>query len=203
MNFICIQYFEEEITMYIARVGGSLLLCGLLAVGAAAQMGSTKADSSKLDTADRQFVTKAAEGGMAEVELGKLAVDKGSSEDVKKFGQRMVNDHTKANDQLKEVARKEDVKLPDELSAKDRATKAHLEKLSGASFDRAYMSDMVRDHEKDVAEFSRESKMAKDPEVKNFASQTLPTLRDHLKNARSVASQTGAQASAKSPTGSK
>ncbi len=189
--------------MYIARVGGSLLLCGLLAVGAAAQMGSTKADSSKLDTADRQFVTKAAEGGMAEVELGKLAVDKGSSEDVKKFGQRMVNDHTKANDQLKEVARKEDVKLPDELSAKDRATKAHLEKLSGASFDRAYMSDMVRDHEKDVAEFSRESKMAKDPEVKNFASQTLPTLRDHLKNARSVASQTGAQASAKSPTGSK
>ncbi|MGH9528695.1 MAG: DUF4142 domain-containing protein [Terriglobales bacterium] len=132
---------------------------------------------------------------MAEVEFGKLATDRASSEDVKKFGQRMVDDHTKANDKLKQVAKNEGITLPDDLNAKDKATKARLEKLSGKQFDRAYMNDMVKDHIQDVAEFNRESKMAKDPDVKNFASQTLPTLQDHLKDARSVDAEMGARAS--------
>ena len=129
------------------------------------------------------------------MELGKLAADKASNEDVKKFGQRMVDDHTKANDKLKQIASSKSVNVPDELNAKDKATKSRLEKLSGAQFDRAYMNDMVKDHVEDVAEFNRESKVAKDPDVKSFASETLPTLEDHLKNARSVAAQMGAQAS--------
>jgi putative membrane protein len=101
----------------------------------------------------------------------------------------------KANDELKQIAGSKGVTVPDDLSAKNKATKTRLEKLAGAEFDRAYMSDMVKDHIEDVSEFSRESKIAKDVDVKNFASQTLPTLQDHLKNARGLASQMGARAS--------
>ena len=144
-------------------------------------------ENASLDATDRTFVKKAAEGGLAEVEIGQLATQKASSDEVKKFGQRMVDDHTKANDQLKQVASTLGVTLPDKLSAKDEATKDRLSKLSGAQFDRAYMKDMVRDHTKDVTEFRQESKAAKNPEVKNFASQTLPTLEDHLKEAKSIA----------------
>jgi putative membrane protein len=87
------------------------------------------------------------------------------------------------------VAAEEGVNIPDKLNAKDEATKHRLDKLSGAAFDRAYMADMVRDHTKDVSEFRTEGKMAKDPAVKNFASQTLPTLEEHLKQAKTVDSQ--------------
>ena len=107
--------------------------------------------------------------------------------EVKQFGQRMVDDHSKANEKLKQVASDEGVTVPDKLSAKDAATKARLEKLSGKAFDRAYMHDMVLDHTKDVSEFRMESKNAKDPAVKNFATETLPTLESHLKDAKSIA----------------
>jgi putative membrane protein len=155
--------------------------------------GNSASSSGKLAPADRQFIKKAAEGGLAEVQLGQLATEKADSQDVKQFGQRMVDDHTKANDQLKQVASQKGVTVPDKLSAKDAATKARLEKLSGKAFDRAYMRDMVIDHTKDVSEFRMESKNAKDPDVKNFASQTLPTLQDHLKEAKSIAPKTGAK----------
>jgi putative membrane protein len=161
---------------------------------------SSGTSSAKLAPTDRQFIKKAAEGGLAEVELGKLASEKAESSDVKQFGQRMVDDHTKANDQLKQVASEKGVTVPDKLSAKDAATKARLEKLSGKAFDRAYMRDMVTDHTKDVSEFRMESKNAKDPDVKNFASQTLPTLKDHLKEAKSIAPKTGAKTAAPSGT---
>lgn len=127
---------------------------------------------------------------MAEVELGKLAAERASSPDVKQFGQRMVDDHTKANDQLKQVASEKGVTVPDKLSAKDEATKDRLEKLSGEQFDHAYMRNMVTDHTKDVSEFRTEAKAAKDPAVKDFAQQTLPTLEDHLKQAKSIAPKT-------------
>lgn len=143
--------------------------------------------SAGTTTADTTFMKKAARGGIAEVELGKLATEKASSVEVKKFGQRMVDDHSKANDRLKEVAAKEHIDLPTEPSAKDKATKARLEKLSGEQFDRAYMTDMVKDHKTDVAEFAQESKNAKDPAVKSFAQETLPTLREHLKEAEKIA----------------
>ena len=146
-----------------------------------------KNSGSQLNAVDRHFMRKAGEGGLAEVELGKLATEKGQSDEVKKFGQRMVDDHSKANDQLKQLAESKGVTLPSSLSAKDKSTKAKLEKLSGEQFDRAYMNDMVQDHTKDVSEFQRASTQAKDSDVKSFASQTLPTLQDHLKEARSIA----------------
>ena len=152
--------------------------------------------SHKLTTADRQFVKKAAQGGLAEVQLGQLATEKAASPEVKQFGQRMVDDHTKANDQLKQVASEEGVTVPDQLDAKDAATKARLEKLSGKAFDRAYMHDMVMDHTKDVSEFRMESKNASDPAVKNFAKETLPVLESHLKEAKSIAPKTGAKTTA-------
>ena len=129
---------------------------------------------------DTKFVQTAASGGMAEVKLGQLAVDKGSSDFVKQFGQKMVDDHTKANDDLKSVAQKDNITLPTGLMPKDQATYDRLSKLSGAAFDSAYIKDMTMDHKKDVADFTKESASGKNPDVKDFATRTLPTLKTHL-----------------------
>ncbi len=149
--------------------------------------GAKGASSSQVAASDRKFVREAAQGGMAEVEFGKLATEKASSDEVKKFGQRMVDDHTKAGDELKQVASEKGIVLPQHLSAKDKLTKERLSKLSGAQFDRAYMSDMVKDHTQDVAEFQHEANSGTDSAVKDFAAKTLPTLQDHLREAKQIA----------------
>jgi putative membrane protein len=153
---------------------------------------SDKSASGTVPAADKAFMTKAAEGGLAEVQLGQLAADKASSNDVKDFGKQMSDDHGKANDQLKSIAAQKGVTLPSDLNAKDKAEKDRLSKLSGEQFDKAYMQAMVKDHMKDVSEFKRESTTAKDTDVKNFASQTLPTLESHLEKAKTVAGSVGA-----------
>lgn len=158
-------------------------------------MSKDKTSPAGLTMADETFMKKAAAGGMAEVELGQLATQKASTDQVKQFGQRMVDDHTKANQQLEQLAQQDHVNLPKQPGMKDRATKAQLEKLSGKEFDQAYMSDMVKDHKKDVADFERESKNAKDPAVKSFAQQTLPTLREHLNQAQQIAPAANTQTS--------
>lgn len=144
-------------------------------------------------TADRKFMDKAAQGGMAEVELGQLAEQNGQSSQVKAFGKRMVDDHSKANDQLKQLAEQKGVALPTGLDAKDQATKTELSKLHGAAFDKAYMKDMVMDHKKDIAEFEHASKTAHDPALKSWAGETLPTLQSHLQEAEKI---TGSSTSA-------
>jgi putative membrane protein len=176
-------------TLFVIAFAAAMTLTSAVAqqdkdANGTAMSGKNSAGQGSSDTA---FVKKAAQGGLAEVELGQLATQKAASEDVKKFGQRMVDDHSKANDQLKQVAQQQHIDIPTELNAKDKATKAKLEKLSGEQFDRAYMKDMVQDHRKDVSEFERASKNAKDPAVKSFAEQTLPTLREHLKEAQKIA----------------
>jgi putative membrane protein len=155
--------------------------------GSPNNMSASAGNGSSLSTSDKKFVNEAAQGGMAEVELGRLATERGSNDAVKKFGQRMVDDHTKANDQLKQIAGSKGVDLPQDVSPKDKATMNRLSKLNGAQFDQAYMSDMVKDHKKDVAAFQRESSSGADPDIKNFATQTLPTLRSHLSEAENVA----------------
>jgi putative membrane protein len=159
---------------------------------------ATSKTTEKVTASDRVFMRKAAEGGQAEVELGRLASEKASSPEVKQFGQRMVDDHSKANDRLKQIASEKGVKLPEKLSAKDEATKRRLEKLSGKSFDRAYIRDMVADHSQDAAEFRTEANKAKDPALKNFASDTLTTIRQHLKEAKSLE---GTRKTTSSPSG--
>lgn len=143
---------------------------------------------------DRSFMDKAAQGGMAEVQLGQLAEKNGQSQEVKDFGKRMVTDHSKANDELKQVAGKQDVTLPSKMDATDQATYDRLEKLHGAEFDQAYMHDMVRDHEKDVADFRSHEKTIKDTDLKDWISTTLPTLESHLSEARKVATTVGVKA---------
>jgi putative membrane protein len=135
---------------------------------------------------DQAFVLEAAKGGMAEVELGKLAAGKGSSERVKKFGQRMADDHAKANDEIKSLAQSKNITLPATPDAKEMALHDRLSKLSGAEFDKAYMKAMVADHKKDVNAFRNESQSGKDPEVKAWAAKTLPTLEEHLKMAEGI-----------------
>jgi putative membrane protein len=155
------------------------------ATGAGQQEHATaKSAKAQQGSGDQAFVMKAAKGGMAEVELGKLAASKASSEDVKKFGQRMVDDHSKANDELKSLAQGKNITLPTDVDPKDKATHDRLEKLSGAAFDRAYMQHMLEDHRQDVNEFRKESTSGKDPDVKAWAGKTLPTLEEHLRLAQ-------------------
>jgi len=135
---------------------------------------------------DKKFVTDAALGGMAEVELGKLATQKASSDGVKQFGQKMVDDHSKANDQLKEIASKESITIPDSLDSKHQSRIEKLSKLSGPDFDKAYIKDQVKDHKKDVSEFKSEAENGSNPNIKQFASTTLPTLQEHLSMAQDL-----------------
>lgn len=154
---------------------------------------STEANGSgsQVSAKDKAFMKKAAQGGLEEVELGQMVASKAQSNDVKQFAQRMVNDHTKANDQLKSLAQQKGVTLPTHMDAKGQALKSRLEKLSGDQLDKAYMKAMVQDHTKDVHDFKMESQAAQDNGVKSFASQTLPTLQDHLKQAKEVAAKEG------------
>jgi putative membrane protein len=128
---------------------------------------------------------------MAEVQLAQLAAQKGSSPDVKAFGQQMVDDHTKANDQLKSVAAQENMTLPTTLDAKDQALMTKLQGMSGADFDKSYVKAMVKDHQQDIKEFQKEANSGKDPQIKNFASQTLPVLQQHLSRIQSIQSNMG------------
>jgi len=141
-----------------------------------------------MGSADNSWVMKVAQGGMLEVELGKLAETQASAEGVKQFGNRMVTDHTKANDELTQIATRKGITLPTSLDAKHQAMKDRLSKLNGAAFDKAYMDAMVKDHREDVAEFRKESSTGQDADVKAFAAKTLPTLEEHLSLAEQTAS---------------
>jgi putative membrane protein len=152
---------------------------------------ATSKSSTRSATPDVHFAKEAARAGMAEVKLGQLAQEKGSSDMVKTFGKRMVDDHSKAGDKLKEVASHESITLPSDLSAKNQATYDRLSKLNGAAFDRAYARDMVKDHETDVAAFQKEANAGKNDSLKSFASETLPTLQDHLKQAKEMMKTVG------------
>ena len=146
-------------------------------------------DKSKVPSADKKFVTEAAEGNLAEVELGKLASEKASNDAVKQFGQRMVNDHGKATEELAKLAQDKGVSTPSGLDSKHQKLRDRLAKLSGAEFDRAYVDEMVKDHRKDVKEFQREADKGKDADVKAWAAKTLPTLQDHLKQIQDIQTQ--------------
>lgn len=149
--------------------------------------GATQQDS-KLDRDTRQFIEKAAEGGMAEVELGKLASQKASNTEVKQFGQMMATDHGKSNQQLMQVASRHGVTPPTELEGKHKRTHDKLSKLSGAEFDREYMDAMVKDHKEDIELYEKQAKNGKTPDVKSYAESSLPILRAHLKKAEQIQS---------------
>ena len=140
---------------------------------------------------DRDFLGTAAQANLAEVDAGKLATKKAASPDVKKFAQMMIDDHTAANAELLELARKKNIALPTEPDGAHQKAAAALAELSGTDFDRKYMTDMVKDHETAVSLFEKNASRASDADIRAFASKTLPTLRHHLDMAREVQGKSG------------
>jgi putative membrane protein len=179
----------------IILVAAALLLPSLAAAQPAATKTETRRGEMKsegkgaLSGADRTFVLDAAKSGMAEVNLGKLAAERGSSTAVKQFGERMATDHAKANDELEALAQQKGLTLPAEVDARHRQLHDRLAKLSGGEFDRAYIEAMVKDHRKDVGDFRRQAQGAKDPDLKAWAGKTLPTLENHFKQVQQIQTQ--------------
>ncbi len=150
---------------------------------------ASQTNASKPSKGDDNFMKKAAEDGLAEVQLGQLAAAKASSPEVKQFAQMLVDDHTKANDELKKLAADKGVTLPDKPSMSEQAEKARLERTSGPKFDKAFMDHVVKDHQNDVNAARDEIQSGHDSAVKDFANKILPKLEEHLKKAESVDTQ--------------
>jgi putative membrane protein len=181
--------YVASVTLFLTSLG----CWALLAHQDTSSSPSSQAASASMS--DHSFAKEAAQGGMAEVKLGQLAQDRGSNQMVKSFGERMVVEHSSANDKLKDAASKSNIQIPTDVSAKDQALYDRLSKLSGSEFDRAYAKAMVEDHTKDVSDFRKEAKMGKDPNIKMFAQQTLPTLEEHLNQAKEMQKSVAGSAS--------
>jgi putative membrane protein len=140
-----------------------------------------------ITASDAKFIQAAASGGKMEVELGKYAESHAQMQVVKDFGSRMATDHQKAGDELADLAKKKDVKVPDEMTAEHKAMVDTMKQLTGADFDKRYMTDMVKDHVKDIAAFKHAVRTTKDDDLKAWASLTLPVLEEHLRLAKAAA----------------
>jgi len=148
-------------------------------------------DSMQLAEVDRTFATKAASGGKEEVELGRLAAQQASNSDVKAFANRMVQDHSKAGDELMQITNKLGITLPAQDDPMFIQVKDKLSKLKAADFDRAYMSEMVNGHTKVANDFESYLNNGTNTELKGWASKTLPTVRDHLQQAKDISAKLG------------
>jgi putative membrane protein len=144
-----------------------------------------------LSDKDKDFVTDAGKGGKGEVELAQDAVSHASNADVKAFAQKLIDDHGKANQELAQLAATKGVTIPTEMVAKMKEAKERLMKLTGKSFDQAFIKQMVEDHTNTIKMFEDEAKIAGDSDVKSFIDKTLPTLREHLKRAKELETKLG------------
>jgi putative membrane protein len=197
-------------TIYGKRIivlTGALALCGSMAIAQAPRDASgpasqTPGQSPSMDQQqqmngmqgpnqptpmDRMFVSKAMQGSMAEVQLAQLTLQKSSNDQVKQFAQRMIDDHTKLNEQMKPVADQLGVKAPDQISKGDRKTIAELQGLSGSAYDQAYIRDMVKDHKQDLGQFQTEASSGQDQTVKDAANQGSKVIAQHLQMAQQLA----------------
>ena len=143
---------------------------------------------SKTTPSPESFLSDSAEGGMTEVELGKLAQAKSKNADIKKFAQMLVEDHSKANTEVKALAAKKNINLPTGMGS-HQSTYDKLKGLTGDEFDEQFVENMVDDHEKDVSAFQKESQNSSDPDVKAFAAKTLPVLQKHLDTVKGIQSK--------------
>jgi putative membrane protein len=200
-------------TIYVKKtvaIAGAVLLCGSMSLaqmpagggasqsgqaapagpgqnpGTDAQMNGMQGTGQPSPT-DRMFVTKAMQGSMAEIQLGQLTLEKSQNPQVKQFAQRMIDDHTKLNDQMKPVAQQLGVGVPDQVSKKDRSTMAKLQGLSGSAYDEAYIRDMVKDHKQDLSQFQMEASSGQDQTVKDAAAQGSKVIAQHLQMAQQLA----------------
>ena len=147
---------------------------------------SQSGQSGYLGDQEQAFMKEAAQGGLAEVQIGRLAAQKGQSQEVRQFGQKLVQDHSKANQELKLLAAQKSVTLPADIPINNQAAIEHLKSLEGAAFDSAFKKHMIEDHEKDIQKFQTEAQTAADSDVKAFAQKTLPVLQQHLKMAQDI-----------------
>src|SRR5216117_298863 len=154
-----------------------LIIAAFSLAGVAIAEDTPAAKTSSVTPKDKTFMKKAARGGMMEVAMGRMAEQKGQSDDVKSFGKRMVADHGKANDELKQIASQKNLTLP-----------AKEPKVSWSS-DKAYIDAMVKDHEKDLAEFQGEAQNGTDPDIKKFADDKAKMVQEHLDLAKQTQSK--------------
>jgi putative membrane protein len=186
-------------------LAGAMLLCGSMAIAQAPRDASgpasqTPGQSPSMDPQmngmqvpnqpspmDRMFVSKAMQGSIAEVQLAQLTLQKSSNDQVKQFAQRMIDDHTKLNEQMKPVAQQLGVTPPDQVSKNDRKTMAKLQALSGSAYDQAYIRDMVKDHKQDLSQFQMEASSGQDQNVKDAANQGSKVIAQHLQMAQQLA----------------
>jgi putative membrane protein len=187
-------------------VAGAVLLCGSMGMAQMTQPSTGPAGTQPPGAAnssmnsqmnnvqmngpspvDRLFVKKALQGGIAEVQLGQLTLQKSNNDQVKQFAQKMIDDHTRMGDQMKPVAQQVGVAVPTEPSKKDKATMAKMQALSGSAYDQAYIKDMVKDHKQDLSDFQMEASSGQDPAVKDAASQGSQVISHHLQMAQQLA----------------
>jgi putative membrane protein len=161
-----------------------------LALSASTLLGADRENRGQLSSKDYKFVSEAVRGGTTEVELGQLAAQKASTDQARTFGQRMVTDHKRANEELETIASRKGATLPAKLSHSENSEMSRLQKSTGADFDKAYAKHMVKDHETDVKDFEDAAKNLDDAELRAFAQKTLPTLQEHLRMARDLEAQT-------------
>lgn len=174
-------------SIHKAALAAAIFGVSFCATGFAAEQSSaTKGNSAsagKISSGDSKFVMEAAKAGAAEVELGQLATSKAASPEVRQFAGKMVQDHGKAGAELKKIAAAKNMQVDEKLDAQHQKQKEKLEKLSGNEFDLEYMKIQREDHRKAVDLFKQQSTNGKDPELKQFAATTLPTLEEHKKMA--------------------
>jgi putative membrane protein len=167
----------------------------LLATAAALALIAVPAFAQSASQQDKTFAGEAAQGGKAEIDLGRYMEEHGHNVKVREFGHRMVTDHTAADTKLRAAATQSTVQLPAAPAPDEKKTLSELHKLKGAALDRAYVDDMVKDHQKDVQLFQQEAESGTNPQLKSFAQETLPTLQQHLSQAqelqKTVASDAG------------
>jgi putative membrane protein len=142
--------------------------------------------SAALSPGDRTFAEKAASGGMAEIATAQLAQQKAASPQVKQFADRMITDHTQANNELQQIAQQQNFELPSQPNQQERSAAQRLNGMKGSAFDRSYAQAELRDHQQDVALFQKEATSGQDPALKQYAQKTLPVLRQHLQMAQTL-----------------
>ena len=151
--------------------------------------------SAKLSDNEKQLLQKVAEADKAEIEMGQLAQSNASSDKVKQFGQKLVDDHTQNNQQLQQIAQQKGVQLEAEEKPDEQAAKAKFEKMKGAQFDKAFLQHERDDHAKLLKELQQQQDQVQDPDVKSFISQTITAVQQHLQEAQ------GSKASSTPPSG--
>ena len=182
----------------LEKFGSMVVAVGLVVLGTGVVALS---QDPPVNSRDKHFVSDAAEAGLAEIELGQMAQSKASNDKVKDFAQKMVDDHNKVNQELKEYAQKIGISVPDHMSVTEKAEKTKLDMYSGGHFDRAYIDDAVKDHRDDIAAFQREVVEGQNPDLKAFAEKNLPTLKEHLRLAEKTQRQITGESRNSSPTG--